>query len=533
MYDTGIQYSFNLTPPAWIADEWSFLPLDLTRIFNASSVPQSANVSAADINSRTNNVTFTTSAIRARLECNHVENLSNTSSWITRVDVSDDPDSSDYGEYMDEDFAKLNIIGNMTMYALANQLFEDSPDQTSMLSTPNTVRCCANGTIDDPQRAVLGYWSALAQEKQTYPYEGRTWPVTIVPKWVVGQPVSLRTVDDEPTLLFSEIPRIQAAQCQPIIETTRARVTVDAESASVISYELDSPVAELDTAWSDVFVGSYNTSFSGSLNISTSFGVLFLDSLLGSADRRDVITVSEERVDENAFVFRDPKRGLNTDLMTKSMYTMVDSDPEALLDYSILVLQANRTLQSFFQHFVANGLSVKNGGYTYQRIDAAQSTPQTPSQNSESITATVTSRTRILHMNTTATYLSTAILIWLISTTLIIVCVQRKYTSGMIRDVQLIADMLVLVAGSDNLLELVHEQGVAVKKRKDVKTMLGWFRGRDGEVRWGVEVVGGSNPVEWVDAPQTGWHVREKRGLFAGKKKPLVNVHEVDDTSSL
>jgi hypothetical protein len=69
------------------------------------------------------------------------------------------------------------------------------------------------------------------------------------------------------------------------------------------------------------------------------------------------------------------------------------------------------------------------------------------------------------------------------------------------RDVQLIADVLVPVAGSDNLLGLIHARGVALKKADDVKTMLGWFKDRDGEV-------GGRDPVEWVDAPKTGWHVK-------------------------
>jgi hypothetical protein len=78
----------------------------------------------------------------------------------------------------------------------------------------------------------------------------------------------------------------------------------------------------------------------------------------------------------------------------------------------------------------------------------------------------------------------------------------------MMRDVHLIADVLVLVAGSNNLLELVHERGVELKKADDVKTMLGWFKDKHGDVRWGVEVVGGRDAVEWVDASKTGWHVK-------------------------
>jgi len=41
--------------------------------------------------------------------------------------------------------------------------------------------------------------------------------------------------------------------------------------------------------------------------------------------------------------------------------------------------------------------------------------------------------------------------------------------------------------------------------------MLGWFKGIDGQVRWGVEVVGNGGTVQWVDAPKQGWHSREKK----------------------
>jgi hypothetical protein len=129
---------------------------------------------------------------------------------------------------------------------------------------------------------------------------------------------------------------------------------------------------------------------------------------------------------------------------------------------------------------------------------------------SRTITASISHRIRVLHMNALATYLSAAILVWLTFTAIIVLCLQRRYTSFMNRDVQLIADMLVLIAGSDNLLELVAEKGVELKKSKEVMTMLGWFRDRDGQTRWGVEIVGGRNAVDWVDAPKQGFHVPVK-----------------------
>jgi hypothetical protein len=262
--------------------------------------------------------------------------------------------------------------------------------------------------------------------------------------------------------------------------------------------------------------------------MTTSYGILFMGSMFKAADPNldSPILTEWESLRDNAFVMRDKEHGLNMDLMTYSMYSLANKDPRALLNYETLVKHADHTFETFFQHFVSNGLSLKEGGLAYQKIgdnstDAlgmpvswnGTALPQRiyPKANANrTVEASVSNRIRILHMNSVATYLSVAILIWLIGTAAIITILQRKYTSGIIRDVQLIADVLVLVAGSDNLLELIHEQGVELKKDDEVKTMLGWFKDRDGEIRWGVEVVGGRDAVEWVDAPKTGSHVQEK-----------------------
>jgi hypothetical protein len=241
-----------------------------------------------------------------------------------------------------------------------------------------------------------------------------------------------------------------------------------------------------------------------------------------------------ESLTDNAFVIRDQERGLNMDFMTYSMYSLANQDPEALLNYTTLVRHANRAFETFFQHFVHNGLSMTEGGLAYQKINdnsmdlvgppvaadgsALPLREYAKLNTSRTVQATLSNRIQVLHMNSIATYLSTAILIWLIGTTAAVTCLQRKYTSSMIRDVQLIADVLVLIAGSDNLLQLIEERGVALKMDTEIKTMLGWFKDRDGTVRWGVEVVGGRDAVEWVDAPKTGWHVREKRSLLSGRK---------------
>lgn len=521
LYGAGIQQSFNGSQLPWSSGGWSFLPVDLSHVSNITGSQTLQDTYSSPAIASTN-VSLQVPAIRARLECNSIEEISNVSSWLEPANLTRE------GSILPEDIARLEGTGGLQLYKLPIDIFENSSSETTTFSTREYQACCANGTIEQPHQSVIGYWSAIGARP---PYDEHvSWPLSVVPKWIVGKLVSVEDFNGYKKLYFREEPRMQAANCQPIIETTGATIAVDAETGDIISWKVDGPVEPMNLAWADAFTRHEvlghtpaldNRFYEGPMNITTSFGILFLGSILGSANRN---------FDDNAFVFRDKERGIDMDLMTNTMYAMADKDAEALLDYTTFTELADRTFQMFFQQFVNSGLSLAEGGFTYQPVnDKTMDNLSRPihangtvilkreTVPARSISASVSTRIRVLHMNTVATYLSAAILTWLTGTTFIIICLQRKYTGSMIRDVQLIADMLVLVAGSDNFLELVQERGVALKKDREVQTMLGWFKDRDGEVRWGIEVVGGRDPVQWVDAPETGNHIQEKSPPKAGR----------------
>lgn len=520
LYGAGIQHSFNDSQLPWSSEGWSFLPVDLTHISNSTaSQGQQNSYSSPAIASA--NVSLQVPAIRARLECKPIEEVSNASSWLEPVDLTDDK------SILADDVARLKRTGGLQLYKLPVGIFINSSSETTTFSSPNYEACCSNGTIEQQHRSVLGYWSAALVRP---PYDKVSWPMSVVPKWVVGKPISITDTNGHEALYFREEPRMQAANCRPIIETTEANVVVDAQSGAVLSRKVKTPIEPMNSAWDDAFtpheVSGHasqlaNNSYVGPLNVTTSFGILFLGSLLGSANRGS---------DSNAFVFRDKEYGLDMDIMTNTMYVMANKNAEALLDYTTFVESADRTFQAFFQQFVNSGLSLKQGGFTYQSVDDRSiedlSRPiytngtvisKRETVSTQSISASVSTRIRVLHMNVVATYLAIAVLIWLTGTVFVIISLQRKYTSSMIRDVQLIADMLVLIAGSNRFLELLHERGIALKKDPDIQTMLGWFKDSDGEVRWGIEVLGGPDPVQWVDAPETGNHTREKNSIEFGR----------------
>lgn len=541
LYGAGIQHSFNGTQLPWTYDGWSFVPLDISN--SERTLPSESD--AGELGTALVNLTVDVPAIRARLECSPIEEIANVSSWLQVVNLTD---PNQYPNL----FSEINQTGSLQMYTLPVDMFAGTNSYTTTLSSGNQITCCANGTTANPQRAAMGYWSPVRDpnsqlKHHSFPYQDMPWPLSFTPKLIVGNPVRVFDINGYEDFKYRDIPRIQAAHCQPIIEKAEASVMIDIMTAAVHLYRIKGAATTVDSAWTDVFIRHeplsqknsrpLNASYVGPLNITTSFGVLFLDSLLGSADRRSENrqgTTMSENWEDNGFVFRDPERGVNMDLMTYSMYTLANKDPGALLNYTTLVSLADRTFQSFFQHFVNSGLSLKDGSYGYQKINDQSMDglrkPNDPnvhlsrrniqdSQTNRTVDASVSKRIRVLHMNTVATYLSTAILAWLMGTTCIIVLLQRRYTNSMLRDVQLIADMLVLVAGSDNFLELVQDNGVALKRNRNVKTMLGWFKDRDGEVRWGIEVVGGRNAVEWVDAPKQGWHLRDN-AFFSGQLLP-------------
>ncbi|XP_014553958.1 hypothetical protein COCVIDRAFT_40092 [Bipolaris victoriae FI3] len=499
-----IQLSLNGTKPTWTHDGWSFIPIDMSKASGLAPVQPNPKQGI----SYPSNVTITTQALRAKLECQRIPEIANISTWLNTTDNL----PSSYQEEVD-------IPGSKDGYVLPPTIFNDGPSNTSTFATGSMIRCCSNTTTNDTDTAVIGYWSPV--EVKRFPYEDRQWPVPFVTKWIVGKPRG----GGEDALVFDEVPAMQAARCLPTIEAADARVTVDKDTGTVHSFEILNSVRPAQEAWSEVFVqrnftGSssnqhLNETYKGPVNMTTSYGVLFMGSMFKAAN--DKITLWEY-IQDNAFVMRDMESGMNMDLMSYSMYNLVNRDPSALLDYDTLVTYAGRTFETFFQHFVTNGLSLETGGLAYQKIGDnsmqelgapitwnGTALPQREYANqntNRTAEGEVSSRIQILHMNSVATYLSVAIVIWLIGTTIVITWLQRKYTSTLIRDIQLIADVLVLVAGSDSLLELLQDRGYGVKKSADVKTMLGWFRDRDGEVRWGIEVVGGRAPVEWVEAPK-------------------------------
>jgi hypothetical protein len=218
-----------------------------------------------------------------------------------------------------------------------------------------------------------------------------------------------------------------------------------------------------------------------------------------------------DQADDKVFNLRDNTTGLNLDFMSYAAYTQVGFDPTALLDPDILFETSQKVFSTFFQHFVNNNITKNDGGWVYQPIGQElkvnqpmvnMPTQYTPDglvapkfedvvrNSSQTTTATISTRVEVLRMNEVAFWISASILIWLIITIIIFASVQRKYYGGMMRNVECIADVLVLIAGSERLLAVIKEKGIdTILKEDRILTRLGWFRDPDGTMRWRIELV--------------------------------------------
>lgn len=240
-----------------------------------------------------------------------------------------------------------------------------------------------------------------------------------------------------------------------------------------------------------------------------------------------------EDLNDNTYNIRDAINGLNMDFMSYAMYSMANKDPQALLNPDRYLTLAQKTFTTFFQHFVSNNISLETGGWGYQRINASLPDTLGPvveiantyltetrakaatyqddlhpiSHTNRTVAAQVSQRVELLRMNAVAVWLSVGIMAWLILTTIVIATFQKRYFGRLVRNVECLGDVLVLIAGSTNLLQVVREiqaGQLAPEEYEHLQTRLGWFVDVDGALRWGVEMEEAFRDgpgVQWVAAP--------------------------------
>lgn len=231
-----------------------------------------------------------------------------------------------------------------------------------------------------------------------------------------------------------------------------------------------------------------------SITDSISYGVYFLTqliqaaSLLESADPLDYEDLQDER-----YNIRDKTFGLNMDFMSYSNFIAVDRDPRALLDSETMINNSRSTFQTFFQHYASRTRWTDGQLIAYDRLEA---------DGKNMMTVTTSERIEILTMSSIATWLCVAILaLLIIILAILMVSLKFVYPHNLMQhNVRCLDDAIAMVEASHGFLEQVARYGPEGLKESDIRSKLGWFRDKQGQVRWGIEIVD-HDDVHWAEKP--------------------------------
>ncbi|KAH7095344.1 hypothetical protein FB567DRAFT_512389 [Paraphoma chrysanthemicola] len=533
------EITLKTNPPKWTKDEWAFTPVRFDALPNSTVTQKTGSKNEDEQKSALvtspMNVSITTSALRARLDCR-----------ISQVPLTDWLDRAE-DVYPDRTREKLDG------YVLPATLFDDKPYKTPVFTVPRRIACCTNGTSTG-NHSVIAYWSSTATYTEPRPAEEvdlngplnlkvpQIWAPNFTIKWIRG-PTSSTTIsaqdnklnhvtsrvgyEDATLLYFLEEPKMALLNCLPVIERANASITLARSTGEILGAEMLSEPQLAAEAWDYAWDAVYPKPSSNDTNFNVSYGPLFLTQLLNAPHlvlpqqypNWLVYNGSVEDLSIERFAIRDLEHGLNMDFMSYANYYLADKDPALLLDPTRLLEHSQTTFQTFFKHFVTSGTTDKGTG----KVRSAVYDDVRSYSNRGNWTAwSMSERIEILTMNETATRLSLAIIFILIVILIVVfVALRTVYPSDSLQHrVECLADVLLMIAGSDEIVHMVHERGVDGIEKSGVMTKLGWFRDKRGVVRWGIELVGGD--VEWVDGPdedEDGDESKDEEAVPKGQRK--------------
>ncbi|EXJ77095.1 hypothetical protein A1O3_10253 [Capronia epimyces CBS 606.96] len=536
LYSATLQLAYNGSEPAWSMDGWSFVPVDLSSItesqmYTNTPTTNSSSTSGNSTLGKSVNITIITPALRATADCSSIESTTNLSSWTTDWDLTDpgiwnvslNPTTLTKGYEVNGQF-ELNREANFST--------------TPILSRERTILCCANASSQARDSAAIGYWSNNYPQDLVYDFESSTglYPRNFTMKWIRGTAdqhfYSMNSsyargygeADDFRHLIWKEAPRMSALNCQPRIEWSNASVTVDMATGRVWKYSIIDAPETVDWPWSDAYLThNYSQPGDGTESgvihdqVTVSYGVLFQDALMFAADLQKLwpsggsTTSHVEDLDDKNFNFRLPPQGLNTDLMSYSMYQLAQGDLEVLMDPTQMARLGQRVLSTFFQHFISSNVSA-SGGWGFQQIgatlpgdlgqiiDDGSGASNHQDQNSSLTTDTnapahVDIAVEVLQMSPVAAYISLIILFILALVTMLVYCVGYRHLRKLRYDFDNLANVISVVYDSPKLQRWIqqHPDPKEWTRRSGPGPMprvqLGPFKGSGGREVWGIEIV--------------------------------------------
>ncbi|KAF2124604.1 hypothetical protein P153DRAFT_326988, partial [Dothidotthia symphoricarpi CBS 119687] len=563
LYNALDEITLKTPQLAWSMDEWVFTPVNLKRLpsvnLTQNTGPDDKFHNAADVLVSPANISMVTSGLRSRLECSPID-VPETG-WLDRAaDIWPDRTNELDGFVLptvlfdNETYRTPVFTAPRRMACCANGTDSDGhsviaywTSNSSMVDArmPPTIEC----DLSKVGNVCTTYLGPLDENYEPLDPNGpedlvvhSPWYRNFTIKWIMGPAASAEILstdltegatasafinyrqaygsDNETLLYFTKQPKIAMMNCIPVIENTTFSVTVARSSGQILGYKsLEDPQpapGAWEYAWDLMYPDPRQTDFHGNVRYTkltpfNSYGHFFMTQLLTAPHIIDPLYTrtwlahnkSIEDTESERFNIRDRERGLNVDFMSYANWHLAGKDSAALLESTTLLAHSEKTFQTFFKHFVNSDSANLNG--IPGNVNGNNGLPLRPTYEDvlspDEVNGTLATRIEVLAMNETATWLSLVIIFLLILILIVlIVSLQIVYPSScMQRHVECLADVLVMVAGSDELIRMKRERGVGGFEKSGVKTKLGWFRDRRGHVRWGVEVMG--RGVEWVEGP--------------------------------
>lgn len=251
MYGATVELTQSGLTPAWSKDTWSFILLDIQVL--KSVIPATAD-ETRHVPGHTRNVTFLTPALRARLECDTMDYLLNTSAWLQTIRIKDqvlDPLTNKNIRN-----ATSSPPGLVEAYMLRG-MAGNGPRRGSFV-------CCSNETDGIPGVAAIGYWSNRLDPDDynggDYSYGDFQKQMTMTAKWIVGRPLDKlyragpSIEGNQPVFIWSEQPKLLMMNCTPFIERASASVVAEIDTGNVLNYEILDTPRNATEAWLDNYL---------------------------------------------------------------------------------------------------------------------------------------------------------------------------------------------------------------------------------------------------------------------------------------
>jgi hypothetical protein len=371
VYGSLAELAFGAQPPAWSKDGWSFPPVDLSGI--SKSIPNLPKLNTADV-SKSLNVTMVSQGLRGRVECtviddparwiNEITNMTALKPYNTTLNITRPNLRSGY------EFSSGVRVVNFTAY-------NDSQPSTVAIGEWLHFNYSSNDTEGDPlynSDSSPNFTVLWTNSSYPYLYEDNR------------EDMYSGMFDAPPRLIFAEEPQVQALECQPLFETSKARINVNADDGQIYDLQLLEDVHPATDAWANRFERHFSNETAyydralqdmdavKNYNSTVSWGYLFQLALLQACNVQGFVTGSGDRI-RSGVPGPTPFSFIETDLYSDpysyAALALVNYSRPALLQASTLTNVTQRVFSTFFQWFVSSQSGFTDDYWAYQPIGAS------------------------------------------------------------------------------------------------------------------------------------------------------------------